>query len=277
MNERNVYVIDGEANRQLHDRAIAEDDDKRATRKNGERTQPRAAGAHGGWPRVGASCSMFISGSGHFLHRRWKTGAFYLLTVCVAAALHALASATWPRLLSIASRYDLGEADLLFGLLMVDVFVITVLLAGVHTAYALGRVCSGDEAKPTPHPLWAALASLLVPGWGQIVNGQVMKAMAFLFATYAGVLAMAAWLLLPDPIVRLLAAIGEPFQPAVVASALLALGLVVWTVSLYDAVLVARYRRLLPEPRRTPVVASTRRKPPTSTTRSPRVLRVGSR
>lgn len=277
MNERNVYVIDGEASRRPPDRAIAEDDNKRTKRRERRRTPPRAAAAHGGWPRLGASCSMFISGSGHLLYRRWETGAFYLLTVCGAAALHVMASATWTRLLSVAGRYGFGEVDLLFGLLMVDVVVISVLLAGVHSAYALGRVCSGDEASPAPHPLWAALASLLVPGWGQIINGQVAKALVFLFATYAGVLATVTWLLLPGPIGRLLTAIGESFQPAVVVSGLLALGLVVWAVSLHDAALVARYRRLLPEPRRTPVGPLARRRRPASTARSPRALQAGSR
>ncbi len=240
MEERNVYIIDGEA-----DRRLGEGRRKNETKSPGsDRAPAEVAGAHSGWPRMGASCSMLVSGTGHFLHRHWKAGTFYLMVLCLLVALHLMMSSYWPRLRTLAGRYELGEVDLLFVLMLIDLFVISVLLAGVYTAYALGRAYSAEQANPTPHPIGPALASLLVPGWGQIVNGQAVKSMAFLFATYAGVLAISAWLVVPGPIERLLSGLGEPFHPALVVSGLVTLGVVVWALSLYDAALVARYRRL---------------------------------
>lgn len=79
---------------------------------------------------------------------------------------------------------------------------------------------------------------LLVPGWGQIINGEIKKAMAFLAVVYAGLFAMAAWLALPGPIERLVAGLVEPLPPIVVVFALATLGIVAWALSLDDAVQV---------------------------------------
>ena len=118
-----------------------------------------------------------------------------------------------------------------------------VLLFGVYSAYRLGQAYSGDDSDPSPYPLWPAVASMLVPGWGQVVNGQIRKAMVFLFVVYAGVFAVATWLILPGPIERLILGYSDPPQALFVGFALVAFGIVVWTLSLYDAILVAHYRR----------------------------------
>lgn len=276
MQEGNVYVIDGEA-------GLGRDEGKGEQRgKNGARKKapkrarargaearaaearngaPLAAGAHGGWPRLAASCSMLVSGSGHFLHGRWKTGAAYLAVPCLAAGLHGLLGAYWSGISGFAARFGLDEPDLLFGLLLIDVLVVAVLLAGVWTSYALGRACSGDLREPRPHPAAPALASLLVPGWGQIINGQPLKSLAFLGKTYAGLLALAAWWLIPAPIDRLLSGLSDALPPGLVLSGFAAAALMVWAVSLYDAILVARHRRLLPSSRGAATSVPTRKGP----------------
>jgi len=254
MEQGNVYVIDGEADRWRGEGKGEQRGRDGARSRNGtSRSSHAVAGAHGGWPRLAASLSMWVNGSGHFLHRRWKTGAFYLTIAVLAAGLHALLATSWPRIGALAGRYGAGEIDLLFALLMIDVFVIAALLAGVYSAYALGCACSSELTEPEPHPAWPALASVLVPGWGQIVNGQPVKAIAFLGGAYAGALGVAAWWAIPQPIGRALAGLPGPLQPVVVAAVLIALGLTVWALSLYDAVLVALYKRRLPAPRRASV------------------------
>jgi hypothetical protein len=85
---------------------------------------------------------------------------------------------------------------------------------------------------------------MLVPGWGQIVNGQILKALAFLFVVYGLIFAVAAWLVLPGPIEQLIRVDTHPLQALLVVFALATLGIVVWALSLYDAALVARYRRI---------------------------------
>lgn len=243
MSDRNVYVIDGQAARSPDDR-VSESTERYWSRVSGhEGPEASAAGAPGGWPRLGATLSLFVNGSGHLLHRRWKVGAFYLLGFCSVPALHYLLHLFWPDLAAAAGRYELGEVDLLFGLLLVDLFFVAVLLGGVYSAYATGRAYSGDPSEPDPSPIGPALASLFVPGWGQIVSGQIVKAMVFLSVFYAGILVLLAWWAVPGPIERLVLGLDGPLRPAVVVAGLTTLGTVTWALSLYDAILVARHRR----------------------------------
>ncbi|MGD8331969.1 MAG: hypothetical protein PVJ49_21220 [Acidobacteriota bacterium] len=252
MERQNVYVIDDVAPRAS--RGPAPDDAAGTARSNerGNKQRPPAtAGTRGGLPRLGASCSMVLCGSGHLLHRRWASGTFYLLALAGALVTPFVLRLAWPRLDALVVAQGLGERDLLVGLLLLDVLFTATLLAGVYTAYALGRARGGNYDEVQAHPAGAAAASLLVPGWGQIVNGQIGKALAFLAVVYAGGLAAIAWMALPEPIERLLPAVlgGVPatLRPAMIAGVAFLIGGVTWALSLYDAVLVARYRR---KPRR---------------------------
>jgi hypothetical protein len=238
MQDRDVYVIDGKG---------FEPPEPAPTIAKKKRRRPRAAADHPagstGWPRLAASCSMLVSGTGHLLHRRWKVGLLYLFIVGATLLFHYLLPNLWAGIRSWATRYDLAETDLLVGLLLIDLYLIMILLFGVFHAFRVGIASSPEGLDPSPHPLGAALASMLVPGWGQIVNGQIGKALAFLFVVYAMIFAAAAWLVLPGPIEQFIGVESHPLQALMVVSALATIGIVVWALSLYDAALIARYRR----------------------------------
>jgi len=245
MEKQNVYVIDGEAAR-ADAAAIAHAVPKRKAKKRAvNRRSAPTAGAHGGLPRLGASCSMLLSGCGHLIHHRWKTGVFYLAVFAGALATPFLLGLAWPRLETLAARQGLGAGDLLVGLLLLDVFFIAAWLSSVSSAYAIGRAYRGDVVDEAASPLAAAAASVLVPGWGQIVNGQIGKALVFLAVVYAGALGGLAWLALPGPIARLstgmLGGVSSTLPVLVVTVALAVIGSVTWALSVYDAALVARY------------------------------------
>jgi hypothetical protein len=95
------------------------------------------------------------------------------------------------------------------------------------------------------NPWLAGLTSLVVPGWGQILNGQLGKGLVFLFVFVTQAYLLAFYLLTPlygivadlDPAKTLLRDLIQGGQVGLVVTAL------VWFVSIYDAVLVARYTR----------------------------------
>ena len=85
----------------------------------------------------------------------------------------------------------------------------------------------------------------MVPGWGQILNGQRMKGLFFLFAFLTQGWLLAFYFMTPlyrvvsdlDPNQSLLRAVIQGGQITLGATALL------WLLSVYDAVLVARLTR----------------------------------
>ena len=244
MQGRNVYVINGEAARLAEDKNQATSGQEGGARRDHGGPSATFAGEGGGWPRLAASLSIFVSGAGHLLHRRWRSAALYLMGFGSMLALHYVLYAAWADVVATAARFERDEVDLLFGLLLLDLFFVSMSLTSVYTAFVVGHARRGGGSAAAPNPVAPALASLLVPGWGQVVNGQILKAMAFLFVSYSVVLTLAAWVLLPGPIERLLDGLAVPLQPTVAASALAIIGSVAWALSLYDGVLVARYRRL---------------------------------
>jgi hypothetical protein len=94
-------------------------------------------------------------------------------------------------------------------------------------------------------PWLSGLASVLVPGWGQLLNGQLRKGLFFLFAFVTQVWVMTYYLL--TPLYRLASDL-DPNQLVLrnviqAGKAVLGITAVLWLLSAYDAVLVARYTR----------------------------------
>ncbi|MBI4161607.1 MAG: hypothetical protein HY509_04090 [Acidobacteria bacterium] len=214
----------------------------RSKRANRGAVAAAGAGPGIGRPRLAATLSVCLSGTGHFLNREWKLGFLYLLALGFTLSFQYFLHHTWARVRTVGAGIGLSETDLLVGVLLVDLYLLFVLLSGVYGAFRLGRAYAGEE-EVAAHPLLAGAASLLLPGLGQIVNGQIRKALIFLFVLFTEVLGIGLWWFLPDPIERLVLGGGDPLQTLFVAFALGTYGLLAWALSLYDAVLVASYRR----------------------------------
>lgn len=196
-----------------------------------------------GHPRLAATCSMWLSGTGHFLHREWKLGALYFLALSFTLSFHYFLHHGWSQIRSLVGRIGLGEADLFIGIVLIDLYLLLVLLSGINSAYRIGRAYGGEDEEPSPNPFLAATASVLIPGWGQIINGQIRKALFFLFFFFTVILGLGLFWSLNDPVNRLVLGGGDPLQTLLVGFSLAGYGMIVWTLSIYDAALVARFRR----------------------------------
>jgi hypothetical protein len=247
MRDREVYVIEEEDIKLPLDGVLGVPQQKkgRERRRRKSTTTTKGFGTETGRPRLAASFSLVMSGSGHFLHREWRLGLLYFLALGFTVAFHYFLHNAWGHLRTLVERIGLSEADLLIGVILVDLYLLLVLLSGVFSAFRIGRAYSAEDEDPSPNPLLPALASLLIPGWGQIVNGQIQKALVFLFVFFTELLAVGLWLCLRDPVERMVLGGGDPLQTLFVGFALATYGLVGWSLSLYDAVLVARYRRTM--------------------------------
>ena len=108
-----------------------------------------------------------------------------------------------------------------------------------------GAEARGERFTGLHLPLVSGLASLLIPGWGQILNGQLRKGVVFLFAFLMQGYVLALYL--ASPFYRIVA--GMDTQQMLLAKAtqlgmaILFLTALSWILSTYDAVLVARHSR----------------------------------
>ena len=93
-------------------------------------------------------------------------------------------------------------------------------------------------------PLLAGIASALVPGWGQILNGQLGKAVGFLCGWSFAIYVVALARLQPEMWTRIDPS-GAPLagvQLSLGAVLAVAVGGLAWVLAVYDGVLTARAR-----------------------------------
>lgn len=205
-------------------------------------TAPRRARA--GSPPVAFTLSLFISGSGQLANGQTRLAAMFFLTQAFAVTLHWSARALWPYALKIGEIFSITETQIFTAAAAVDVVFIGMLAAGAAQAYHEAERQSGrfDGVRVAAVP---ALASMIVPGWGQALNGQMEKAAFFLFCGLVEAYAIVLMTLSPLP--RLIVESGRedllaPDGSAVWMGTLFAIGLT-WTLAVYDAMLVSGFRR----------------------------------
>jgi len=208
-------------------------------------SRPAAAnGKSSARPAAAATLSMWIWGSGQLLNGDRDLAVLLALWQVQIAALHYLVCMTWGSLRRLAHLFFVSEWELLLAAAALDFWFIFLWLFNVSQAY---RSAERRRGVFTGLKQWwlSGTASLLVPGWGQILNGQRMKGLCFLFAFLTQGWVLAFYFLTPlyrvvsdlDPNQTLLRAVIQGGQITLGATALL------WLLSIYDAVLVARLTR----------------------------------
>lgn len=209
--------------------------------------EPRAAAGDGrrsARPAAAATLSMWVWGSGQLLNGDRDLAVLLALWQVQIAALHYLVCMTWGSLTRLGHLFFVSEWEMLLACASLDFWFIFLWLFNVSQAY---RSAERRRGVFTGLRRWwlSGMASLLIPGWGQILNGQRWKGLGFLFAFLTQGWVLAFYLMTPlyrvvsdlDPNQTLLRAVIQGGQITLGATALL------WLLSVYDAVLVARYTR----------------------------------
>jgi TM2 domain-containing membrane protein YozV len=195
-------------------------------------------------PPKAASLSLFFWGTGQMYNEQRALGWLLLLTQVLAVAGHWCMAMIWPSLREMVDFLGMNELNLMLTVAGLDLLIIAIMLSNVYHAYEVAGARDG-EFDGLEIPFLSGVASLVVPGWGQILNAQPGKAITFLFSVCVG-FATAALLML-TPFLSLLATI-DPDGTLRHKVNLGGMGIVgaaatLWALSVYDAVLVARCQK----------------------------------
>jgi len=177
---------------------------------------------------VCGSLSVFIPGTGQILRGEIVAGMFYLVAMAFLASLAWAILGTLGRLaptLDLLGYPPAAAAWALCGLF--------VAACALHLSCVID---AGSSDARAPHPAVAAVASLVVPGWGQVLNGDRLRAALFLGLLW---LAAAGWIMVSEPAASFLGRLGLylPMWAKILRSpaARWTLPAIVWTLSVYDA------------------------------------------
>jgi hypothetical protein len=184
------------------------------------------------------SLSLFLPGSGLMLRREFTRGFFFLSSTAFLAAMVWALLGTMDRLAGTFSLFGLPRATGVWCLGVIYCATVMVHVSSLLVGWNDRETCA------TPHPAVPSLASALVPGWGQLLNGDRLRAALFVVSLWV---AAASWLLSSTAVLTGLENLGvylpagwQAFSSPAVRWILPA---VVWALSVYDAASTAANRR----------------------------------
>ncbi|MEE9217612.1 MAG: hypothetical protein V3U98_00945 [Acidobacteriota bacterium] len=206
----------------------------------GDTTVTRAGGRR---PALAASLSLLLCGAGQLCNARRDLALLYFLTEMLVIAMNWCVWRLWEPLVDLLHVFFIKPTDIMFVVALVNyLFLVFVIL---NVAQAFREAAGGEEMEPLRQPLLSGPASLLVPGWGQFLNAQPLKAALLMGLFLTGAYAFALSVTFPslwkiwDSSYQLI------FGFELTNGGLVAFGsaLIAYLFAFYDAWLVARRQR----------------------------------
>jgi hypothetical protein len=189
------------------------------------------------------SLSLFVPGLSQIVRGNHTAGLFYLSWMAFLGALVAAVLGTLDRLVPTLELLDRSPAWISWVLGGVFCLAATLHMTAVWNVREAGRRSGRHPAIPT-------VASLIVPGWGQLLNGDRLRCMLFLGGCW---IVAGAWILSSDwatdlfnTYVPVVAPWEQPARaPLVLWTLRWTAPVVIWTLAVYDAASRAVARRRL--------------------------------
>lgn len=190
------------------------------------------------------SLSLFVPGATQMFQGRIALGLFYVTMLAFMGTLTMAVLGTIDRLAPTLDLLGASVALVFWTLGIAFVLACALHLAAVWTA----QNPAADRDRPLRHPLVPAVASLIVPGWGQILNGDRARAMLFLGSCW---LIAGVWIVSSQSatdLVNTYVPIVAPWEqsargPLILWTLKWTAPVVLWSLATYDAVASAAGHR----------------------------------
>ena len=195
-------------------------------------TAHRGSDAGGVGGALAGSLSIFVPGLGQLLAGEIAWGLFYLTGIGFCAATLWALFGTLERIVPILRLLDVPSVVLVVVVISLAGLTMLLHVAAVLHAHA---TAPGGEHYP-PHPIVAGIASVAIPGWGQLLAGHRGRAGLFFVSVWT---LGTAWLMVTPAGTQIVNRLGLTLPSAIKdgwgPAALLATPLVMWVIAVYDA------------------------------------------
>lgn len=184
-----------------------------------------------------ATLSIFVPGAGQAARGHVAVGLFFFTQFAFMATLAWALVDSLERVVNTLRLFGYPGAPGVWAIC--GVFGFAALL---HLANVIGAAEEGGLRAP--YPLAAGLASALVPGWGQVLNGAPRRAALFIGGLW---IVAAAWILSDASVLLRLDELGlylpDALHAATSAAVRWTAAAVLWALAIYDAAATAASRR----------------------------------
>jgi hypothetical protein len=137
-------------------------------------------------PALAFSLSIILWGGGQFYNGHWKEGAMFLLLMVNFIAYTIIGALFRNDLKPLLELLPISPSMGVSAILVLIFAGLCIWLYGARRAYRAATQQMAGRFEGVTAPLLPPFCSLLVPGWGQFLNGQSRKGLFFLFVACAG-------------------------------------------------------------------------------------------
>ncbi len=201
-------------------------------------------------PSLAYSLSFIIWGCGQFYNRQWRLGILFLLFMINFYLFMSIVVISWE---SVKYFFESIYIDGSGTLLICGFFYISGLIVwyfNAWQAYCDSIKISAGSLKRIKMTLLPVVCSLLMPGWGQLLNGQTKKGLFFQLFSLAGLATLPfiliiflVWPTLEASRSRLI--IEWIFSISIILSPFI---LMMWIINIFDAARVSINNKKMPLP-----------------------------
>lgn len=192
-------------------------------------------------PAMAFSLSFLCWGGGQIYNRQYALGTLFIILMANFYVDMSLVGIYWDSMMTSFK----GTPIYPLALISSGIFYILGLLFWIFNAYQAYRHASksnGDTFQGVHSSFLPFFCSLLIPGWGQFLNGQPKKGLCFLIFALVGLFIAVPFLLLVPVFWSSIGKYNERLlveKGLIMAVALLPFIAVMWLVSLHDALKVS--------------------------------------
>ncbi len=183
-----------------------------------------------------ATLSLFFWGLGQIYNKQYQKGILLFLLMVLGASIFYFTLNLWDRLPGANLAVFLSLAGL-------SLLAILVWIYHILEAYCVANRKQSEEFTGIENAFLAATASALIPGWGQLANGQPKKAAFFLFFHFFRCWLVGLLWLTPFFWQRLTEGPERIFFEKFLLGATLSIPLIIfcWLLSISDAIAIAQH------------------------------------
>ncbi|MEK6682497.1 MAG: hypothetical protein AABY79_11105 [Nitrospirota bacterium] len=192
-------------------------------------------------PALAATLSIFLWGGGQIYNNNIRTGLILALSMIGSWGTFYLLLTNWSAIFDYLKGIGLTPINIILLFLFLYIIVMLVWFGNIISAYWQAEKRRSKPFNGTEHPLLSGIASTLIPGWGQIINGQPKKGAIYLFSFFVGLFCLtviiSSTVLWPSIDMEHEMSTFETIL--LVSLILIFIASLLWIINVFDAILVA--------------------------------------
>lgn len=192
-------------------------------------------------PAIAATLSLFLWGGGQIYNKDTRHGLSLLIAMAVFGLSFSMILINWAAVFTFLKGIGLTPINIILMFFFLYALIMLLWYGNIIHAYLSVDRTRNEPFNGADHPVLSGIASTLIPGWGQMLNGQFKKGMLYLFSFFSGLFCLtfiiSATVLWPSIDMENEKSIFEKMLLTTGASAFIAS--LLWLINIFDAVIVA--------------------------------------